>query len=491
VKGTKFVNVSEVDFNGLAGDNLVVGPAPGTSLTVKVPTGATTGPITVVNDKGDGTSKASFLVVDAPIINSFTPTAGKPRVGTKVGTTVTITGTSFIGTTNVTFNGTPAPGFKVTGNTKITATVPAGATTGPIVVTNASGDSDPSDDFNVITAVPAPTSTDVSSGGFGTAVVITGTNLDDATGVTFNGKAATFTNVSSTEIDTVVPVGAMKGHGTGAKAGIQVTNVFGTSASVDFNVLDTAPTLTTVKNGTKVVTSGFVGDTITLGGTHLDTVTEVDFGAGSQSTITHTSATSISVVVPGGATNGVITALNPDGSGSTKTSFTILATPVIVGFSPAYGKAGTKVTIVGSHFAGATEVDFGSSAAKVKPTLNKDGSLSAVVPANVVTGPITVRVGALSSDSGNDWFTKVVKPTINTSGNPTTAARGATITLAGTGFTGTTSVKVGTLVASYSVASGGASIDVHIPSTAKLGANQMITIANSAGSATYKLTITP
>jgi hypothetical protein len=193
---------------------------------------------------------------------------------------------------------------------------------------------------------------------------------------------------------------------------------------VGFNVLDTAPTLTTVKNGTKVVTSGFVGDTITLGGTHLDTVTEVDFGAGAQSSITHTSATSISVAIPGGATNGVITARNPDGVGSTKTSFTILATPVIVGFSPAYGKAGTKVTIVGSHFDGATEVDFGSAAAKVKPTLNKDGSLSAVVPANVVTGPITVRVGPLSSDSGNDWFTKVVKPTINTSGNPTPGSPG-------------------------------------------------------------------
>jgi IPT/TIG domain. len=74
----------------------------------------------------------------------------------------------------------------------------------------------------------------VPDGGFGTAVVITGTNLDDATAVTFNGKAATFTNVSSTEIDTVVPVGAPKGHGTGAKAGIQVSNVFGTSTGVAF-----------------------------------------------------------------------------------------------------------------------------------------------------------------------------------------------------------------------------------------------------------------
>jgi hypothetical protein len=58
----------------------------------------------------------------------------------------------------VSFNGTDAPGFKVTGNTKITVRRARGAS-GPIVVTNASGDSDPSDDFNVVTAVPAPAST--------------------------------------------------------------------------------------------------------------------------------------------------------------------------------------------------------------------------------------------------------------------------------------------------------------------------------------------
>jgi len=50
-----------------------------------------------------------------------------------------------------------------------------------------------------------------TSGKVGAAVTILGTNLTGATSVTFNGKAATFTVVSSTEITTTVPTGATTG----------------------------------------------------------------------------------------------------------------------------------------------------------------------------------------------------------------------------------------------------------------------------------------
>jgi uncharacterized repeat protein (TIGR03803 family) len=50
-----------------------------------------------------------------------------------------------------------------------------------------------------------------ASGTVGTAVTILGTNLTGATSVTFNGKEATFTVVSSTEITTTVPSGASTG----------------------------------------------------------------------------------------------------------------------------------------------------------------------------------------------------------------------------------------------------------------------------------------
>jgi uncharacterized repeat protein (TIGR03803 family) len=63
--------------------------------------------------------------------------------------------------------------------------------------------------------------TQTTSGAVGAAVVILGTNLTGATGVTFNGTPATFTVVSSSEITTTVPAGAKTGkvkvtlpHGT-------------------------------------------------------------------------------------------------------------------------------------------------------------------------------------------------------------------------------------------------------------------------------------
>jgi uncharacterized repeat protein (TIGR03803 family) len=58
--------------------------------------------------------------------------------GGKIGRVVPILGNNLDGTTGVTFNGVPAT-FTVVASTLITATVPAGATTGTIEVTSPSG----------------------------------------------------------------------------------------------------------------------------------------------------------------------------------------------------------------------------------------------------------------------------------------------------------------------------------------------------------------
>jgi uncharacterized protein (TIGR03437 family) len=50
-----------------------------------------------------------------------------------------------------------------------------------------------------------------TSGKAGAAVKILGTNLIGATSVSFNGKAATFSIVSASEISTKVPAGATTG----------------------------------------------------------------------------------------------------------------------------------------------------------------------------------------------------------------------------------------------------------------------------------------
>jgi hypothetical protein len=109
-----------------------------------------------------------------------------------VGTSVTITGTGLTGATAVTFNGTPAS-FTVNLGT-ITATVPLGATDGPIAVRTPGGTGASLLDFDV---TPSPVPTVLAflplSGPVGTLVTITGTGFTGATAVTFNGTSASFT----------------------------------------------------------------------------------------------------------------------------------------------------------------------------------------------------------------------------------------------------------------------------------------------------------
>jgi len=108
-----------------------------------VPSGATTGTIAVTTPGGSGTSATSFTVVPAPSITSFTPASGP------VGTTVTLTGTHFSGATKVAFHGASAV-FSVNSATKITATVPSGATTGTIAVTTPGGSAASATSFTVV-----------------------------------------------------------------------------------------------------------------------------------------------------------------------------------------------------------------------------------------------------------------------------------------------------------------------------------------------------
>ena len=82
------------------------------------------------------------LPAPRPTIGALTPSSGK------VGSQVTLRGDHFIGTTTVSFNGVSAT-FKVLNTNYIAANVPAGATSGPIVVTNSGGSSKSASTFLV------------------------------------------------------------------------------------------------------------------------------------------------------------------------------------------------------------------------------------------------------------------------------------------------------------------------------------------------------
>jgi hypothetical protein len=78
----------------------------------------------------------------APLINGFSPGSGS------AGDTVTITGTNFTAIHSVQFNGVSAA-FRVNTPGRIIATVPAGATTGKITVSNRNGAAISEGTFNV------------------------------------------------------------------------------------------------------------------------------------------------------------------------------------------------------------------------------------------------------------------------------------------------------------------------------------------------------
>jgi uncharacterized repeat protein (TIGR03803 family) len=91
---------------------------------------------------GDGTIIFSLNTGLAPFV-SFVLPAGH------IGQTIQILGQGFTGTTSVTFNGVAAAKFVVVSDTYLTAVVPKGATSGPVVVTTATGNLTSNPSFTV------------------------------------------------------------------------------------------------------------------------------------------------------------------------------------------------------------------------------------------------------------------------------------------------------------------------------------------------------
>lgn len=140
INGSNLGATSSVLFNGVAA---APASAFNNSVRVVVPSGAKSGPITVVNAAGSTTSASSFQIYAAPAISSFTPTSGP------AGTAVTINGSHFTGTTAVSVGRTSAASFTVKSDSQITATVAANTPTGPLKITNPGGTATSSSYFQV------------------------------------------------------------------------------------------------------------------------------------------------------------------------------------------------------------------------------------------------------------------------------------------------------------------------------------------------------
>ncbi|WP_055591760.1 IPT/TIG domain-containing protein [Streptomyces hirsutus] len=143
INGTGFSSATSVSFGANTAVPTVVSDS---QLTVVAPAGAAGSVGVSVTTAGGTNNGLSYTYVAAPTVTSVVPTEG-PESG---GTAVTLTGTGFTSTNQVTFDGNPAP-FTVISGTSLSAVTPPG-TGGPVdvVVTNDAGSAILADAFTYV-----------------------------------------------------------------------------------------------------------------------------------------------------------------------------------------------------------------------------------------------------------------------------------------------------------------------------------------------------
>jgi len=302
ITGSNFSYASSVQFNGTAASSFIL--VNSTTISAKLQSGTTSGPISVTTPGGTAISATNFTISQPPTLTSFTPSSGF------IGATVTLSGTNLTNASALQFNGTAAT-FTVVNAATISATVPAGANSGPITVTTPDGTETSAVSFTVL---PPPTITAFtpSSGALYTVITITGTSFYNVSSVQFNGTASIFILVNSTTITAKVQAGTTSGP-------ISVTTPGGTVSSVaSFAVIPPSPTITSF-----TPSNGSAGTVVTLTGTNFIWTTAVAFGGMPAASFTIVSATSLTATVRSGTTSGNITVTNVSVTATSAKSFTV------------------------------------------------------------------------------------------------------------------------------------------------------------------------
>ncbi|CAN5500245.1 hypothetical protein BH11PLA2_BH11PLA2_03460 [soil metagenome] len=506
VFGTNFIGTQTVSIGGVLAPNFTVDPT-GNRIDIVVPTGAQSGPITIITPGGSATSTRDFRVEaqPPPLVTTVSSATAIP------GQEVTLTGAYFTGAYLIRFNyaggssGFSTTSFIVDSPTQIRVKVPALATasTGPIqVVTN--------DGFGVSTSTlqiltpPAPTlsSLSISSGVIGAFVTITGTNFTAATRVQFAAADAQFKIINATTIQAVVPFGLQPT----VSYPVKVVSAGGSSATQSFTV--TASPAATVNS----IPFGIRNTFTVVNGTNLFGTTKVLFGH----PVTGTPATSFEVlsntqirvqIPPAVATNGnfyVYTAYNTQNplAAPAQNTYTVQDTtfPTIGTGRQSdaiSGIIGDVVTLRGTGFTGTQQVLFPTAGGGTVPANNlnivSDFEINFTVPLQAVSGPITVDSPGVPDT--NLPFTPADPPYITTipftvkaspfptvvGSFPTSGPIGTILTISGTGFIGTVQVTVGGGVADKFTVVSDNLIRITVPLLAQSG---LVRIQTPGGTAT-------
>ncbi len=392
------------------------------------------------------------------ILNPLTLTSISPSTVVAGGQafTLTATGTGFLSTTSVTWNGTPLTTTFVS-STQLTASVPAtliaAAGTVNIDVSAATGQTTPPALQLVITPGLSLTSLSPSSaaaGGPAFTLTVNGSGFASGATVLWNTTALTTTFVSPTQLTAAVSASLIAQAGSAS-----VTASVGTAVSnaLPFTITAAAPVITSISPST--VASGSAAFTLTVNGTGFSSGATVSLN-GTALTTTFVSVTQLAATVPANliAKGGVVpvTAANAGGAASNAVNLTItVPTPAITSISPSTVPPGGPfftLTVTGTGFVSGATVSLNSTA--LTTTFVSATQLTAIVPASLVAQPGTVQItvanagGAASSAVSLTILAPV--PTI-TSISPSTVVAGGpafTLTVNGTNFASGATVLLGT-----------------------------------------------
>ncbi|MGC9960588.1 MAG: IPT/TIG domain-containing protein [Acidimicrobiales bacterium] len=483
ISGSGLDDASGVSFGGTAATSYTVNSD--TSVTAFSPALAVgTVEVTVTNETGTSAVVAAdaFTYDVTPVVTAIGPATGSSNGGD----VVTITGSGFVpDSSTVSFGSSPGTAVTCSTTTSCVATSPAeSAGAVPLTVTTAGGASaTTSADTFTYDGTPSVTAIAPSAGPQvgGTSVTISGSGLDDVSGVSFGGTAATSYTVNSdtsvTAFSPALNVGTVD---------VTVTNETGTSAIVagDTFTYDATPSVMTVAPAAGS-TNG--GDVVTITGTGFVVGSStVSFGSSAGNAVTCASTTSCqatSPAEPAGVVGITLTTAGGTSSSTTAATFTYDATPVVTAIAPSAGplSGGTSVVIIGSGFEDASSVSFGGTAA-TSYVVNSDTSVTAVAPAHAAgSADITVtNETGTSATASADTFTYDGTPSVTAIAPSAGPLSGGTpVVITGSGFDDVSAVSFGGTAATSYVVHSDTSVTAVAPAHA--AGTLDVTVTNETG----------